>query len=79
MRDFATWACLAQASNPDIVGHECVKGFPVWLLEFFFDPEKWQKVQFDEVDPKDYGFPVSRPRRFTFLVNRSRVICKGSA
>ena len=36
-------------------------------------------MEFNDADPLKYGFPVARPRRHTYFINRKRCVFVGSS
>lgn len=53
---------------PDIVIHENVIGFPMHVLTLFL-ADKFNLIAY-QIDPRDFGFPVGRPRRYTILTKK---------
>ena len=71
------WAALTKVQQPDLIGQECAPQFPTWFLEQFFKDD-FDSVTVKRVDPLLIGYPVSRPRTYTYFFNRNTVSFLGS-
>ena len=61
-------------SQPQLVIHECVPGFPVCILQHYLQ-DLYRFVIFDSIDPVDLGYPVRRSRQYVVLYLWAEVLC----
>eukprot|EP00959_Pyramimonas_sp_CCMP1952_P143366 3001460-Pyramimonas_sp.AAC.1 len=61
MRTMLVWAALVLNTMPDVIAHECVKSFPIWVLESFFGRD-YNMHTFENMSPVSRGLPSSRER-----------------
>ena len=78
MRTMLVWAALTLNTKPDVISHECVKAFPIWVLESFFGRDYIMHT-FESMSPVTRGFPSTRERRYTFFFHKESVRFLGSS
>ena len=67
---FLVWAFSMAAVRPDVIIHECTVDFDHHIFERIFG--MGFIISTFVFTPKDLGFPASRPRRYTLIINRER-------
>eukprot|EP00959_Pyramimonas_sp_CCMP1952_P288809 6040087-Pyramimonas_sp.AAC.1 len=65
---FVCWAAQRLLLQEDLVVHENVKDFPIWLLETIF--ASVYVVSTAILDVANMGFPVNRERRVTIMIHK---------
>ena len=78
MRTMLVWAAVVLNTSPDVISHECVKAFPIWVLESFFGRD-YVMTTFESMSPVERGLPSTRDRRYTFFFKRDTVRFLGSS
>lgn len=67
---FLVWTRWMLDNEPTIIIHENVKRFPVRILVELFGAS--YSVHSIELTPKEVGWPIARPRRYSLLLKKGR-------